>query len=601
MITVNQQVIQQSVVRKGNFIQASNDNKINNNNRRVSDSDFDYHYDKSEKLQFPKSQQYDITEESEEFLSDDDHEPIDYNKQISFSATNTSINKENKDNMDDLISFEKVEVEHLVSPKVENSGLAKSFKNVFANLASDDVNNNNGGGIGAMLGYDDDNKFEFPTVDRYARHKAIPKGAEPPKMNNNGHMNGGRAKNAHKNGHHSINLKLCIIFSEFDFDQDISVNLQIFDEAMTVEQVIADGINKFSNVHPLKKLRSYQLKDYELRCIDDDDLEESDLDEDDLDPPLTRHAQISGFMDKKSAKTQFMVMCCIANISPKKPIKGVKFGDKLQIQYSESKEDSQHSDHHNHLEVVSEKDKRFKRKRAQTMEELEEQTKSLFIRVYIPGPINESSVVLSIERQDTTLKSLRDLFPMLNRKRKSHKFNTQYFDFYYRNKTKQYGAISNGTKLSDLIEKELIILPKILSSQSNDFNEQEAFQFELVKLANQVKQYKAYKIDKYRSSKKKAFLLEIDRYRFVKTSLETSTFSTKNKNHNKTPIPIQDIISVVVPDDNHKASNKSKFTITYSTPNKVNKTKTYQMNNNNERDETVSKLNFLCILRRLQG
>ena len=50
------------------------------------------------------------------------------------------------------------------------------------------------------------------------------------------------------------------------------------------------------------------------------------------------------------------------------------------------------------------------------MEELEEQTKSLFIRVYIPGPINESSVVLSIERQDTTLKSLRDLFPMLNKK-----------------------------------------------------------------------------------------------------------------------------------------------------------------------------------------
>ena len=122
----------------------------------------------------------------------------------------------------------------------------------------------------------------------------------------------------------------------------------------------------------------------------------------------------------------------------------------------------------------------------------------------------------------------------------------------------------------------------------------------MVKLANQVKQFKAYKIDKYRPSKRKAFLLEIDRYRFVKTSLETSTFST-NKNQSKTPVPIQDIISVAVSDENksNQHNQRNRFTISYLTPNKVTKTKTYEMNNTHERDEIVSKLNFLCVLHRL--
>ncbi len=104
---------------------------------------------------------------------------------------------------------------------------------------------------------------------------------------------------------------------------------------------------------------------------------------------------------------------------------------------------------------------------------------------------------------------MRDLFTILNRKRKSSKFNGQYFDFYYKLKEKQYGAISNAIKIIDLLSKELIILPKTLCATMDNINEQEAFQFELVKLANQHKQYKAHKIDKYNfkgtSKKKKHF------------------------------------------------------------------------------------------------
>merc|ERR1712228_352023 len=135
------------------------------------------------------------------------------------------------------------------------------------------------------------------------------------------------------------------------------------------------------------------------------------------------------------------------------------------------------------------------------------------------------------------------LFFLTTRKRKSEKYNAQYFEFY------------------DLLQKELVILPKILSL-ANKVNESEAFQFYLVKLANQSKQYKVSKIYKHRQSKKKAFLLEIDRYRFTKTSLESSAFSTKkNKNLTKVPIPIQDIKSVL-------AIKSNQFTINYSTPNK---------------------------------
>merc|ERR1712154_363093 len=132
-----------------------------------------------------------------------------------------------------------------------------------------------------------------------------------------------------------------------------------------------------------------------------------------------------------------------------------------------------------------------KRQRAQTMEQLEQETKAIFIRVYIPSPINVngSSVVLSIETKDANHRTLRDLFIILNRKRKAAKFNSQYFDFYYKHKTKQFGAISNAQKIIDLLDKELIILPKMLSSV-NEVNELEAFQFELVKLANQAKQFK---------------------------------------------------------------------------------------------------------------
>merc|ERR1719295_1906920 len=185
---------------------------------------------------------------------------------------------------------------------------------------------------------------------------------------------------------------------------------------------------------------------------------------------------------------------------------------------------------------------RFSRPRTKTMEILEEKTSAAYdgyIRVYIPGPIpgTEASVVIGINDGIVTT---RDLFPQLNRRRPSSRFTSEYFDFYYRQNSSKYGAISNATKVGDLLQKELVILPKKLSPE---VNEQEAYQFDLVRLANEYKSYQAWKVAKFRSgSRRKKFLLEIDRDHFTKTSLETGTLS--HGGGIKKPVPIKDIKSV---------------------------------------------------------
>eukprot|EP01084_Bolivina_argentea_P139063 244688_1 len=164
--------------------------------------------------------------------------------------------------------------------------------------------------------------------------------------------------------------------------------------------------------------------------------------------------------------------------------------------------------------------------------------------------------------------------------------------------------MAKGVSVMDLVQNDLIVLPKILSSDMNA-NTKEAVQFLLVRLANEAKQYKAWKIDKYRT-KKKAFVLEVDRYRLVKTALETSTFSVSSKklskNQVKMPIAIQDIQRVVATEkSNGHHLHHNQFTITYYTADRSKKIKTFEMSSTQIRDELVDKLNFLCIIRRLQG
>ncbi len=65
----------------------------------------------------------------------------------------------------------------------------------------------------------------------------------------------------------------------------------------------------------------------------------------------------------------------------------------------------------------------------------------------------------------------------------------------------------------------------------------------------------------------------------------------------KVPIPIQDIISVTATEkSNNHNKHHDQFTITYKIPHNnynTTKTKTYQMQNTQIRNEIVDKLNFL--------
>merc|ERR1712079_490563 len=153
---------------------------------------------------------------------------------------------------------------------------------------------------------------------------------------------------------------------------------------------------------------------------------------------------------------------------------------------------------------------RFSRPRTKTMEILEEKTSAAFdayIRVYIPGPIpgTEASVVIGINEGIVTM---RDLYTQLNRRRPSATFTSEYFAFYYRQKSSKYGAISNATKIGDLLQKELVILPKLLGAEVDTA---EAYQFEPVRLANECRSFRAWKVAKFRSgNRRKQFLLEVD-------------------------------------------------------------------------------------------
>merc|ERR1719242_2001181 len=163
------------------------------------------------------------------------------------------------------------------------------------------------------------------------------------------------------------------------------------------------------------------------------------------------------------------------------PVRSSK--NKLQVRFSEREKEEI---------FLKAKSSRFSRPRTKTMEILEEKTSGNydgFLRVYIPGPIpgTEASVVIGI---NDGILTARDLFPQLNRRRPSAKFTSEYFDFYYRQNSHRHGVISNATRIADLLQKELVILPKLLGP---DFNEAEAFQFELVRLANESKSYSAWK------------------------------------------------------------------------------------------------------------
>eukprot|EP01084_Bolivina_argentea_P036024 66683_1 len=234
--------------------------------------------------------------------------------------------------------------------------------------------------------------------------------------------------------------RIKIVFSEFKFNKHTIIS--VIDADMTVEEVVQDTICQFEAEYPSTKLQSHLASDYELRCVDDDDIEDLyEMDADELDPPLTRNAKICEFVDQnRSYITAHMAMCYVQRTKHK--------SSNLELILNG---DNHRRNTMNTLNELAQKQDKYKQ--------------NVFIRVYIAGPTTETSVLLNID--SVASRTVRDLFTILNRKRTRDRFNAQYFDFYYKNKTKELGAIANGVSVMDLVQNDLIVLPKILSSDMN--------------------------------------------------------------------------------------------------------------------------------------
>ena len=192
---------------------------------------------------------------------------------------------------------------------------------------------------------------------------------------------------------------------------------------------------------------------------------------------------------------------------------------------------------------------------------------------------------------------LRDLFSLLNRKKQSSSYNPQYFEFYYKNKEfneRNSGLpIPNGIKVTDLIEKRLIILPKILDLSMMKINEiKQAFGYKFVRLANESIRFKAFKIDKNDEDKRK-YVTVFTIYRDHIHVLKQKSMSIRNKNN--IMIDICNVIDVIIPKTSYR-----KWIISYYINKKTHKMQTYEMEDKKQRDEIVYKLKYLCALANLR-
>lgn len=230
--------------------------------------------------------------------------------------------------------------------------------------------------------------------------------------------------------------------------------------------------------------------------------------------------------------------------------------------------------------------------RAVTLEYLNTKYEKVFVRIQVPGPMNDT-FTFQIDHESAAL-NVRDLCMSLNKKKNQIYFNPQYFDFYYQGLTSTglEGPINKQTKVLDLKKKDLVILPKIINPDDSTEEKERAFAFPLVKLANEVSKFKAFKI---KNSQKKARILSVDRYRIVKQSLEDEKFKIMRRNE-KVPIDITAITSIKI-----NSENNAQFILNYNHPNGGNRKHVYEMASKQECSHCVSKIKYLVTLRRLQG
>eukprot|EP01084_Bolivina_argentea_P107022 191386_1 len=224
----------------------------------------------------------------------------------------------------------------------------------------------------------------------------------------------------------------------------------------------------------------------------------------------------------------------------------------------------------------------------------------IFVRVSIPGPNNETHV-LAIDGDASAL-TLRDLISLLNKKKHGAHFHPQYFHFYFddndgmgriidlnNNINSKRKILSLAKCIIDLKEpRQLFLLPKFLGS-NDDLNE--AYNFNLVRLANETREYRCTKIRNARKNKKR--LLIVNRHRIVKKAMDDYNIGTSDH----VPIDIISIINLQIVDKDNK-----QFSIEYRKPQAGGiRQQIYEFDTEKECKHFVDKVKYLKTIRQLQG
>lgn len=136
--------------------------------------------------------------------------------------------------------------------------------------------------------------------------------------------------------------------------------------------------------------------------------------------------------------------------------------------------------------------------------------------------------------------------------------------------------------------RQLMLLPKFLTKKDD---ESEAFNFNLVRLANEVREYHCTKIRNARKNKKR--LLIVNKQQIIKKAMDDYNIGTNDH----VPIDIVKIIDIHVNDKNNK-----QFSIEYQKPQAGGaRLQVYELESAKECSEFVAKVKYLRTLRRLQG
>ena len=368
--------------------------------------------------------------------------------------------------------------------------------------------------------------------------------------------------------------------SDFAFDRGVFVSVPIESGTVAVSAVIDEAMLRFRSKFTSKALRSADAAHYELRCIDDDDLDglnAAELCAADLDPILKRSRNILDFVDLRRRRILKLALCRCASAE------------------DDADDDSEEAEESEDAEPK-------KMELAQIGKEKEQ----IFVRIGIVRPLDECSVLLSMNSASVSTLRLRDLFGFLNKKRQSNAFSPHCFEFHDLRRSASSASPSrhspsvplpNGLSVLSLAHRKLVILPKRLNPHAMRAKDRaEVFEYELVRIANESARFEATKLRKNKLRYPVVFRVE---------PTENQVVLEKHKTFRFGPIVIKrcriDVIEVEGITDirTDKNTNCLEWSISYFL-HKTHKMQTFEMDDKRSRDKIVRKLKYLCVLAKLR-